>query len=235
VARVAQQFKVQNECRQEVTVSLLHKLLKASSDVRHMAVSELTLGASMETVAHRFPDMKFETNDHPGGPGVVYTRSGRYESEDGSLDVQATLSRDGHLLALITDRLFILEEPLSQIRDRLIEQYGPPDRVRGGKGFAFDYKQSDARGQRSARLHISVNVVRHPVQICDLPRHLRNGRTVARFRAQLYDEAGSAENTRKTIADIREWKVDAVQAQAAAEERRIREIMARQAAILNNC
>lgn len=235
IVRLGRGLKNQNQCPQKVTAALLLSRFSMDSNVRGMELSGLKLGASVDDVRRRFPRIKIEQKDHPIGPGVVYTHEARYRSEDGSLDLRATLSRDGRLLMVATNRVFALEESLEQIKARLIQQYGKPDRVHLGDELLIEYKQSDAKDRILARLQISVKIVRLPVEVCRLPRHLRNGRTVARIQAQLYDLARSAENTKITIGEIRVVKVDAAQALAAAQARKTREQMARQATAAIGC
>ena len=235
IVRLGQDLKNQNQCPQKVTSSSLLSRFSMDSDVRGMELSGLKLGASVDDVMRIFPRIKIEQKDHPSGPGVVFTHEARYRSEDGSLDLHVILSRDGRLLMVATNRVFALEESLEQIKARLIQQYGKPDRVHLGDELEIEYKQSDAKNRILARLRISVKIVRLPVEVCRLPRHLRNGRTVARIQAQLYDFARSAENTKNTFAEIRVVKVDAAQAIAAAGARRIREQSAQQAAAAIGC
>ena len=178
--------------------------------------------------------MEIEPKDHPGGPGVLYFHEGRYKSEDGSLDVRATISRDGRLVTISTNRVFTVEESLAEIREKLVEQFGKPDRMRQGGRLVLEYKQRDDSGRPLARLRISVNFVRNPAEICRLPPHLRDGRTVARMNALLTDIARRDENTKTTIAEIREWNVNAVRDQNAEQERKMREIVARQQAFAAN-
>ncbi len=200
-----------------------------------MDVSGLKLGASVEDVRRRFPRIEVKKNDHPSGSGNVHTHEARYRSEDGSLDLHAIFSRDGYLLMAVIGRVFALKESLEKMKNGIIQQYGKPDQLHLSDELLMEYKQSDVKNRKLARLRITAKIIRLPEEVCRLPRHFRKGQTVVRMQTQLYDFARSAENTKRTAAQTHVVRVNAAQAQAAAMARKIREQIARQAVAASKC
>ena len=229
-----QHFKQRNNCPQEIETAHLHSLFTASTDVRQIALSNVKLNAPIDVVLREFPDMKVEPKNHIGGPGVLHVHEGRYEPKNKSLHARATLSRDRRLVYFSTDRVFVLEESMEQIAARLVKTYGPPDQMRAGTHLEMIYKQADDTGQALARFEIRAKIVSAPIIKCRLPPHLRQGRTVARLTMHLIDVARQAENDKETTSRIREWNVNAIQLQNAEQERKMREIAARQQAFAAN-
>lgn len=233
IAALNEQFKRRNRCRADVAVAPLLSLFRAASDVRGMAVAGLGLNASLDAVLQRFPDMKVVPRQLPEDPAVVYYRDGQHTSEDKTFGVRAVLSRNQRLIMLDTARVFALEESLPQIRDRLILQYGLPDQVFEGAWLELRYRQKDEEGQLLATLQISVGVVRSQAEICRLPPHLRDGRTIARMHVRLHDVARMSENTKEALANVRDNLADAAKRRSQEQRKAFRDWQAPQAA--GNC
>jgi hypothetical protein len=141
----------------------------------------------------------------------LYEHGGKHVSEDKTRHISTTSTRDGHLVRLSVRRDFRLKESLRRIRDRIIDQYGSPDEVQLGTALLMEYKLTNGPDKELARFSVRVRILRGNHDLCLLPGHLRDGSTIARMTMTLDDNELRRENTKATLADIKNWRLDAIQ------------------------